>query len=98
MNTATAIAALTLSAGIAAASVVQIDFGDLNNQTGGNVNNITHLQNPLFNLVDTTGAGTGIGIDITDVFWPGSNTGGTNAPTGAASGIAACSVRAQGIS
>ena len=88
MITNTAIAALTLSAGFAFGSVVQIDFGDLNNQTGGNVNNITHLQNPLFNLVDTTGVGSGIGLDVTDVFWPGSNTGGTGAPTGAASGIA----------
>lgn len=88
MNTSTAIAALTLSAGFAAASVIQIDFGDLNQQTGGNVNNITHLQNPLFNLVDTTGTGSGIGIDVTDTFWPGSNTGGTGAPTGDASGIA----------
>lgn len=69
--------------------IIGIDFGDLNNQTGGNYNNVTHLQNPLFNLVDTTGAGTGITLNVTDSFWPGSNTGGTGAPTGDAAGLPA---------
>ncbi|USN99653.1 MAG: hypothetical protein H6810_03050 [Phycisphaeraceae bacterium] len=76
-----------VAAGSALAAPVQIDFGDLNQQTPGNVNNITHLQNPLFNLVDTTGAGSGIGIDILDAFWPGSNTSGTSTPGGDAAGI-----------
>lgn len=82
-----------LVAGVVASAqgqqIIGIDFGDQNNQTGGNFNNITHLQNPLFNLVDMNGAGTGISLNVTDAFWPGSNTGGTGAPTGDAAGIPA---------
>ncbi|MCA8967443.1 MAG: PEP-CTERM sorting domain-containing protein, partial [Planctomycetes bacterium] len=55
----------------------------------GNYNNITHTQDPLFNLIDTDGLGTGISLIVTDPFWPGSNTGGTGAPGGDAAGIPA---------
>lgn len=75
--------------GSAQGQIIGIDFGDLNNQTGGNYNNVTHLQNPLFNLVDMNGAGTGITLTVTDSFWPGSNTGGTATPSGDAAGIPA---------
>jgi hypothetical protein len=76
-----------VASGSALAAPVQIDFGDLNQQTPGNVNNITHLQNPLFNLVDTAGNGSGIGLEVLDAFWPGSNTNGAGTPTGDAAGI-----------
>ncbi len=89
----TVLVASTLLASVAGAGVVQVDFGDTGQQTPGNVNNITHLQNPLFNLIDTAGTGTGIGIDITDVFWPGSNTTGTTTPAGDAAFIPASATR-----
>lgn len=82
----TIVSAATLAAA-ANASVVQVDFGDLNNPTPGNANNITHLQNPLFNLVDTGGNGTGVGLEVIDTFWPGSNQSGTGTPGGDASNV-----------
>jgi len=84
--TSLAIAAL---AGAAHAQTVGIDFGDLGNITPGNYNNVDHLQNPIFNLVDTSGAGTGITLNVTDTFWPGSNQSGSGAPGGDAAGIPA---------
>lgn len=84
------LASITIVAALAAAAqgqVIGIDFGDLNNQTAGNYNNVTHLQEPVFNLVDTDGAGTGITLEVTDAFWPGSNTGGTSTPGGDAAFI-----------
>lgn len=79
-----------LVAGLVAAAqgqIIGIDFGDINSPTGGNYNNVDHLQNPVFNLIDLTGAGTGITLNVTDTFWPGSNQSGTTAPAGDAGGI-----------
>lgn len=92
MKTA-ALVASALLATVASAGVVQVDFGDVALQSAGSINNITHVQNPLFNLVDTAGLGTGIGIDITDVFWPGSNQNGTLTPAGDAAFIPATATR-----
>lgn len=88
-NVTTLPIALSLLAGTACAQTVGIDFGDLSNLTGGNYNNVDHLQNPLFNLVDFDGNGTGIGLSVHDTFWPGSNQGGTGAPGGDAAGVPA---------
>lgn len=74
---------------IASAQTVGVDFGDLNNITPGNYNNVDHLQNPIFNLIDTTGAGTGFTLTVNDNFWPGSNQGGTGSAGGDAAGIPA---------
>ena len=89
MNTTRTIvlAALCTAASAASAQSIGIDFGDIARLSGGNYNDIDHLQNPLFNLVDLDGNGTGIGLTVTDTFWPGSNTGGTTAPTGDAAGL-----------
>lgn len=58
------------------------DFGDTAQTTTGNYNNVTHLQEPVPNAVDSTGAATGISLTVTDAFWPGSNQNGTTSPTG----------------
>jgi len=89
MNTARTIAfvALCTAATTTSAQTIGVDFGDLNRYSGGNFNDIDHLQNPLFNLVDFDGNGTGIGLTVNDNFWPGSNTGGTNAPNGDAAAL-----------
>ncbi len=82
--------ALIVCAGTAAAVVaapIGVDFGDPGNLTAGNYNNVDFNQNPIFNLVDTDGNGTGIALDMTDAFWPGSNQGGTGSPSGDAAGI-----------
>jgi len=84
-TTMTVLAALCTTT--AAAQTIGIDFGDIARLSGGNYNDIDHLQNPLFNLVDFDGNGTGISLIVTDNFWPGSNTGGTTAPTGDAAGL-----------
>ncbi len=84
MKTRTLIAASLLFASAANAATVWIDFGDTASPSSPNINNIDQIQNPLFNLVDRSGAGTGIGVNISDVFWPGSNQNGTSAPTGEA--------------
>lgn len=81
------LAALCTATTAASAQTIGIDFGDINRLSGGNYNDIDHLQNPLFNLVDFDGNGTGIGLTVTDNFWPGSNTGGTTSPTGDAAGL-----------
>ncbi len=89
MNTLNTIAfvALCTAAGTVSAQTIGIDFGDINRYSGGNYNDVDHLQNPLFNLVDLGGNPTGIGLSVSDSFWPGSNTGGTTTPTGDAAGL-----------
>ena len=85
---ATAIVAVgtsTVLAGVA--GTVGVDFGDQSNITPGNYNNVDHIQNPIFNLIDTTGAGTGYTLTVTDNFWPGSNQSGAGAGEGDAAGI-----------
>ncbi|MFG0306982.1 MAG: hypothetical protein ACF8Q5_12300 [Phycisphaerales bacterium JB040] len=89
MNHVLTTLAICSLAGAAHAQTIGIDFGDLGNITPGNYNNVDHLQNPVFNLVDTTGAGTGITLNVTDTFWPGSNQSGTGVPAGDAAGIPA---------
>ena len=58
------------------------DFGDDGQQTPGNYNNVTHLQGPVTNAIDSSGLPTGITLIVTDAFWPGSNQSGTTSPTG----------------
>lgn len=58
------------------------DFGDPAQQTTGNYNNVTFQQQPIANVIDSTGAVTGITLTVTDAFWPGSNQNGTTSPTG----------------
>jgi hypothetical protein len=76
-----ALVALSLVAPTRAATML-FDFGDTGQQTGGNYNNVTPAQNPLFNVIDWTGAGTGIGLAIGGFNELGSNLNGTQAPTG----------------
>jgi hypothetical protein len=76
------VSALVLAAS-AQANTLMFDFGEINTPTGSNYNNVTQSQLPIFNALDTTGAGTGIGL-VTSGFNPGSNTNGTLAPGGAA--------------
>lgn len=65
-----------------AEQTILFDFGDIGQQTAGNYNNITHLQGPIGNAIDSAGIGTGISLTVTDAFWPGSNTSGTTSPSG----------------
>ncbi len=60
------------------------DFGDAAQQTPGHYNNVTHLQSPIANVIDSTGTATGITLTVTDAFWPGANLSGTTSPTSAA--------------
>lgn len=78
---------LTAAGSIATAGVIGVDFGDQSNITPGNYNNIDHIQNPVFNLIDTDGNGTGYTLNITDNFWPGSNQSGAPSGSGDAAGI-----------
>lgn len=78
-----ALVAISLVAPARAATML-FDFGDTAQQTPGNYNNVTPAQNPLFNVIDSTGAGTGIGLAIGGFNELGSNLNGTQAPTGAA--------------
>lgn len=75
--------ALTLAAASAQAATLFFDFGDAQQQTAGNYNNVTPAQLPLFNTVDSTGASTGIAL-TTSGFNPGPNGNGPNPPLGAA--------------
>lgn len=81
--TLAAFVALSLVAPTRAATML-FDFGDTALQTAGNYNNVTPAQNPLFNVIDTTGAGTGIGLAIGGFNELGPNLNGTQAPSGAA--------------
>lgn len=76
-----AFVAISLAAPTRAATML-FDFGDTAQQTGGNYNNVTPAQNPLFNVIDTNGAGTGIGLDIGGFNELGPNLNGTQAPAG----------------
>lgn len=67
----------------AQASTLKFDFGEIITPTGNNYNNVTQSQLPIFNALDTTGAGTGIGL-TTSGFNPGSNQSGTETPGGTA--------------
>lgn len=69
--------------GIVEANTLMFDFGEATTPTGSNYNNVTQSQLPIFNALDTTGAGTGIGL-TTVGFNPGSNQSGTSTPGGAA--------------
>ncbi|MGD9632419.1 MAG: hypothetical protein AB7G28_02195 [Pirellulales bacterium] len=76
-----AVVAVTLATPARAATMF-FDFGDTAQQTGGNYNNMTPAQNPLFNVIDSNGAGTGIGLEIGGFNELGPNLNGTQAPTG----------------
>jgi len=78
-----ALVALSLVAPTRAATMF-FDFGDTAQQTAGNYNNVTPPQNPLFNVIDSNGAGTGIGLNIGGFNELGPNLNGTQAPAGAA--------------
>lgn len=78
-------AAPLAQAGVAGA--VAVDFGDQGNLTPGNYNNVDHIQNPIFNMVDLNGNGTGYTLTINDTFWPGSNQSGAAVTGGGAAGI-----------
>ena len=73
---------VTLNVTASGSQTLYFDFGDIGQQTSGNYNNVTHLQEPVANAIDNTGIGTGITLTVTDAFWPGSNTSGTTSPTG----------------
>ncbi|MCA9244309.1 MAG: PEP-CTERM sorting domain-containing protein [Phycisphaerales bacterium] len=64
------------------------DFGDPGQNTGSNYNNMNHNGTypnppaPIANAIDSTGAATGISLAVNDIFWPGTNFNGTQAPIG----------------
>lgn len=72
------------------ANTLFFDFGDPGQMAPGNYNNFTHEAEypnppgPIFNAIDSSGAGTGIMVAVSDIFWPGSNYNGTATPAGAA--------------
>lgn len=79
------IVSIALSAPAMSASLY-FDFGDSAQLTAGNYNNV--IVNPpttlsILNAIDSTGAGTGIGMTAAG-FYNGSNQSGTVAPSGAA--------------
>ncbi len=79
----------------ASAATVFYDFGDSNQQTPGNYNNI--VVNPpgvlsIADSVDSTGASTGISVAASG-FFTGSNTGGPQTPTGDAAIFAPTATR-----
>ncbi|MEQ8847984.1 PEP-CTERM sorting domain-containing protein [Botrimarina sp.] len=89
-----ALSLLTLSlclalAPAASAATLFYDFGDSNNQTPGNYNQI--VVNPpgqleLLDSIDSTGASTGIAVSVSG-FFNGSNQSGPNPATGDAGAI-----------
>ncbi|HRK30378.1 MAG TPA: hypothetical protein PLD59_04810 [Tepidisphaeraceae bacterium] len=83
LKTLIVIAVAGMFAPLAVAAPIFVDFGEAAQPTGNNYNNVSQAQLPIFNAIDTTGAGTGIGI-TTSGFNPGSNQNGTTSPTGAA--------------
>ncbi len=62
--------------------IVFFDFGGAGLQTPGNYNNVTQVQSPVVNAIDSNGVATGISLTVTDAFWPGWNQDGTTSPTG----------------
>ena len=77
--------ALTVMPQFAAADVVSVDFGSDAQLTGGNYNNVVHTQDAIADLIDSTGASTGFGLNTTGFNEAGPNTSGTTSPTGDAS-------------
>ncbi len=77
------------------AATVFVDFGETTQLTAGNYNNIV-VNSPtvhsIADMIDSTGANTGAGISISG-FYPGSNSTGQTAPTGAAAVFAATATR-----
>jgi hypothetical protein len=80
---------VALAAILAAPALAQslyFDFGDTTQQTAGNYNNfVTTFEGSYPNLIDDSGAVTGISATVNDIFYPGSNTSGSTAPFGDAS-------------
>ena len=66
----------------AGAATLYFDFGSAGLQTGSNYNNVTPSMLPIFNAIDSTGAGTGIMLETAGFNELGPNTAGTQAPTG----------------
>lgn len=82
----TAVLALVVGTSAANASIqtLFIDFGNVNQLTAGDYNNVTETTVSLLNLVDSTGAPSGITLTIDDPFF---NNGppsqlGTESPSG----------------
>lgn len=73
-------ATLLIAALPAMATSVFYDFGDV--AAAGNYNIITQVQAPIANSIDGSGAPTGIGFEVDDLFYPNYNPNGTQAPTG----------------
>lgn len=72
----------------AQAATLFFDFGDSSQLVPSSENYNSMTVNPpgtptIFNAIDSTGAGTGIGVNLSG-FFNGSNTNGTTSPTGAA--------------
>lgn len=66
---------------LGSAATILADLGDRNTQTAGNYNNFTQDVLSIADVIDSNGASTGIGIDVTG-FNPGSNPSGTQTPSG----------------
>jgi hypothetical protein len=93
-----ALGAIALAAQAYAAPIF-LDFGDSAQPTPGNYNNLIVNPPPTLsipNLIDSTGAATGFGANVSG-FFNGSNTQGTTAPTGAASAFHAQATRDNGF-
>jgi hypothetical protein len=73
-------AALLAVCAHASAASLFFDFGNATQQTAGNYNNITHTQAPILNAIDSTGAGTGIGLSTIGFNELGPNDNGTTTP------------------
>ena len=65
-----------------APAAVLMDFGPAATGTEGNWNNITGHQDAKVSLIDANGNATGVLLKVTDPFFNGFNSSGTNAPTG----------------
>ncbi len=86
--------ALALACGVALTTAAQaatlfFDFGDSSQPVPSSFNYNSMPVNPpsavlsIFNAIDSTGAGTGVGVNLSG-FFTGSNVNGTTTPTGAA--------------
>lgn len=73
-------------------ATLRFDFGESAQQTA-NYNNVLPAQDPIFNALDITGNGTGIGMTAAGFNEAGPNGVGTQSPTGAASIFAATATR-----
>lgn len=63
------------------AATLFFDFGDTGQPTPGNYNNISFVQDPILNAIDSTGASTGIGLTTEGFNEIGANLNGTTAPS-----------------